>query len=73
MVKETLSFYAATYLERDVRELVKAKYVSRFSLFLLSAVFPDAQQLYVVYGGTSDQIRGGVRFVPWRNIDSLFV
>lgn len=39
----------------------------------ISAVFPDALQLYVVYGGTSDQIRGGVRFVPWRSIDSLFV
>ena len=37
----------------------------------ISDMFPNASQLCVVYGGAKEQLRSGVRFVPWRNIGSL--
>jgi hypothetical protein len=38
----------------------------------ISAAFPDTSRLCVVYGGTNEQVRSGVRFVPWRNIGDMF-
>ena len=38
----------------------------------ISAVFTNAPQLCVVYGGVKEQVRSGVRFISWRNIRNLF-
>ena len=38
----------------------------------ISAVFTNAPQLCVVYGGAKEQVRSGVRFISWRNIRNLF-
>ncbi|VAW72803.1 ATPase [hydrothermal vent metagenome] len=59
-----------TYLERDVRQLIKVQDLGIFQRFLRLCAGEFAGQSRLIYGGENQQTRSGVNIMPWNKIES---